>query len=80
MQLYLTSAVLVHLPEEPAFFMMEPFLMEPEGSQKNPPLFSRLQADQRHNISLFLICLLCYSSLLSQWPPLHSLQGISAVL
>lgn len=62
--LYLTGAVLcpVHLSGQPGFFIVEPFLMEAEVSQKNSPLFSHLQADQRH-ISLTVIHLLCCSSL-----------------
>lgn len=56
-------------PRRAGFFMMESFLMHAEGSQKNSPLFSHLQEHQ-NDTSLTLIHLLCYSSLLSQWPPL----------
>lgn len=62
MHLYLTGPVPMHLPGKTGFFMMEPFLMETEGSQNNSPLFSHLQADQKH-ISLTLIHLLGYSLL-----------------
>lgn len=39
MQLYLTGAVPVHLPGDPGFFMVEPLLVEAEGSQRTPPCF-----------------------------------------